>query len=398
MPSIANGNAAGAAWWNSGGRLEVEAGQVGNSVHPMIPRKNAIDSIGENDRSSTDKTAAALRQAENASPEEQFWRRCVTLLATIGTIGVVIVALGSFVGKSWWFFDLASHFQLQYGSALVVFGVLLLALRRWFLSLVAFALLGAEMWLIVPLYARPSDAAGNGPVLKVMSLNVWAGNRDYQRVVDFIRQENPDVAVLVEVDERWREPLEALKPEWPYAEMTLGGGHLGVALLSRLPLDRAGVEFLSDGVPVVAARTSVDGSPVTLFGVHLDRPISPAGRKQQTQQLEELAKRLDRESTAIVILGDFNATSWSLPFAEFVPRAGVRDSRMGFGIQPSWPSFLPEICRIPIDHCLVSPDVSVLQRRLGPNVGSDHLPVIAELRLPNGANDEIAGESFQAPQ
>ena len=58
-------------------------------------------------------------------------------------------------------------------------------------------------------------------------------------------------------------------------------------------------------------------------------------------------------------------------------------SRLGFGVQATWPSVyrIPPMM-IPIDHCLVSPDVRVVGRRVGPHIGSDHLPVIVELQFP----------------
>lgn len=36
---------------------------------------------------------------------------------------------------------------------------------------------------------------------------------------------------------------------------------------------------------------------------------------------------------------------------------------------------------IPIDHCLVSNDIIILDRRIGSNVGSDHYPIYIELGL-----------------
>ncbi len=38
--------------------------------------------------------------------------------------------------------------------------------------------------------------------------------------------------------------------------------------------------------------------------------------------------------------------------------------------------------RIPIDHVVVSPEVKVIARRVGPDVGSDHLPIEATLAIP----------------
>jgi endonuclease/exonuclease/phosphatase (EEP) superfamily protein YafD len=37
---------------------------------------------------------------------------------------------------------------------------------------------------------------------------------------------------------------------------------------------------------------------------------------------------------------------------------------------------------IPLDHCLVSPELAVVDRRRGPHVGSDHLPLLIEIQLP----------------
>ena len=52
----------------------------------------------------------------------------------------------------------------------------------------------------------------------------------------------------------------------------------------------------------------------------------------------------------------------------------------GFGVQPSWPT-KPLILRIPIDHILVSKNIVTARRWIGPETGSDHLPVFADLVL-----------------
>jgi len=36
---------------------------------------------------------------------------------------------------------------------------------------------------------------------------------------------------------------------------------------------------------------------------------------------------------------------------------------------------------IPIDHCLVSPEIIVTKRSVGPSVGSDHYPVIIDFSI-----------------
>ena len=82
----------------------------------------------------------------------------------------------------------------------------------------------------------------------------------------------------------------------------------------------------------------------------------------------------------MVLLGDLNCTVWSPYFGRLVRDSGLKDSSRGWGVQPSWPAG-NWLLRIPIDHCLHSPEVRVVRRGIGPDVGSDHFPVIVEMQL-----------------
>ena len=53
----------------------------------------------------------------------------------------------------------------------------------------------------------------------------------------------------------------------------------------------------------------------------------------------------------------------------------------GQGVQATWPTwFWPGM--IPIDHCFVGAGVVVTGRRVGADIGSDHLPVHLSIALP----------------
>ena len=60
--------------------------------------------------------------------------------------------------------------------------------------------------------------------------------------------------------------------------------------------------------------------------------------------------------------------------------SGLHDCARGFGLARSWPAqFAP--LGIRIDHCLVSREWESVRVDIGRALGSDHLPVIAELSL-----------------
>lgn len=79
-----------------------------------------------------------------------------------------------------------------------------------------------------------------------------------------------------------------------------------------------------------------------------------------------------------VVLGDFNASQWSAVMRDFRRGTGLRHSAAGHGLHLTWPTSEP-LLYVPLDHILVSEQLWVLDSRVGPVVGSDHRPVIAEL-------------------
>ncbi|MFS8120585.1 MAG: endonuclease/exonuclease/phosphatase family protein [Microcoleus sp.] len=80
------------------------------------------------------------------------------------------------------------------------------------------------------------------------------------------------------------------------------------------------------------------------------------------------------------MIGDFTTTMWSPFYKNMVKTGKLHNARSGFGILPTWPTFMPP-GYIPIDHFLVSKEIGVLNIHTGPKVGSDHLPLITDLVL-----------------
>jgi endonuclease/exonuclease/phosphatase (EEP) superfamily protein YafD len=97
----------------------------------------------------------------------------------------------------------------------------------------------------------------------------------------------------------------------------------------------------------------------------------------------EIAQYISGIQGARILAGDLNVTSWSPFFKDWLRESGLHDSRLGFGVQATWPTTSP-LFLIPLDHVLVSPDIQVMQRQVGADVGSDHRPVLIDFTFKSG--------------
>ena len=117
-----------------------------------------------------------------------------------------------------------------------------------------------------------------------------------------------------------------------------------------------------------------------IVGIHLRPPVSAEWSAERNRQLSDLAALARREIDPLVLVGDFNVTPYSPFFTQTLASAGLRDSGRARGVHFSWPTFFP-ILGIPIDLCVISGHLAVLEHRRGPGIGSDHYPIIATVAL-----------------
>ena len=297
----------------------------------------------------------------------------LTVLACLGT-------LAGFLGRIGWLGELASHFRAQYLWMLAASAAVLVLSHQPLPALLAAAFAVVNAALILPVY-RGTVPASTGRVFRALSANLWIHNRSYERVKRFLREADADLMVLLEVTDAWRQALQEVMADYHCSTMDAFPKGMGVFVLSRAPFER--MEVVRSGstvLPSILVRVRLGGRPVTLIGSHPRSPTTPARAKRRNRQLAELAGVVRQQEGPVLVLGDLNSTSWSGAFQEFLRATRLRDSRRGFGLQPTWPAQLPWL-RIPIDHCLVSSEIVVHRRRVGRRIGSDHLPIVVDFSL-----------------
>lgn len=301
------------------------------------------------------------------------------LLEAAVVICFVGMAMG-LLGRLAWFLDLASHFPVQQAALLGLVAATLLVRRRWAWGAAAAILAVVNLAAFAPGWSgrRP---APEGRSLRVVSLNVFIRSHRYVDVAAMLDGERPDVVALIEVNARWADALSPLRVRWPHVISEPREKSFGMMILSRLPILDSSVEDLGETDRVtLRARIATPDGPVTLLVFHPPPPVGPDRSRRRDLELRALAGLVRTIDGPVVVVGDFNCTPWSVHFRSLLRDSGLSDSRKGFGIQASWPSPLLPLM-IPIDHALVSDGVAVVDRRLGPRVGSDHLPLIVDVAL-----------------
>jgi endonuclease/exonuclease/phosphatase (EEP) superfamily protein YafD len=305
-------------------------------------------------------------------------------------VGITLIALVS--DRGWTqYLELVSHFRLQYFWLSLALLLLLFLTRRKAAILAALFCVALLTAPILPWYNPLNRSAVTGE-LRVLTANINTQNRSYEKVLTMVREENPDIAVFLEVNDTWVAQLQSLKDAFPYDFGQASSYNFGIAVYSRLPLENAAIDFFGTSKnPSTLANLTVEGKAISLIAAHPFPPVRRSFFHSRNLQLDRIGQYVQQLETSVVLLGDLNITMWSPYYKRFVQNTGLQNARRGFGVLPTWPmpgtyAVLPDLLhrllQIPIDHCLISPDIKVAAIHTGRDVDSDHLPLVADLMLP----------------
>ena len=311
------------------------------------------------------------------------WKHVILKLFIIAATVNTLFSIVGYLGKLNIFFELSSHFKLQYllvGSSTFIFFAFVRSKKR-FLLVSAFCII-INLAEIVPWYFPAPAWAGATPGqhLRILHSNVLRSNRRYSEVISLVKAEQPDIAVFVEVNSSWAKELSVLSEMFPYSYTQQESEICGSAIYSKLPLENASVKAFSNQRKSLLADVKFQGKIISLILAHPTVPIEQKSFINRNKQLAAIGEYAAQVKNPLIVVGDFNTTMWSPFYKNMVKTGNLRNARSGFGILPTWPTFLP-LAYIPIDHFLVSKEIGVLKIRTGRNVGSDHLPLITDLVL-----------------
>lgn len=302
----------------------------------------------------------------------------LTLLAVLLLLATLCAALAA----QFWFFELFSHFTPYYFvfASLCTLGLVFTRTWRWAAVTLALALWNGYPVLIL-LMQESAPPAKVSQHITVFHFNVGLNHEQPGRVGSFLRRRGKliDVAVLLETTHQFEPVLDEIKDIFPHQIRYLENSPFGIAVVSRFPLQGTVSREPSGACPHIEAAISLPerSEPLMLYAVHAPPPISGEMAAARNRKFDYIAgKTVAQPQSSPIVAGDFNLTPWSPYFQKFIADSGLRHARLPRRLDHTWPvTFDNANLGIAIDHSFAHPSLLLLKRDIGPDLGSDHLPV-----------------------
>lgn len=352
-------------------------------------------------------------------------RSLIGWLSLTGGVTVCLLGLAAFAAPGYWAADNMSFFLRQFlaaGLAGLLGGLLGFTvphrrprLYKSFLVLhtLLFAVLAGSMaWRTVEHTQPVAPTRADETSLRIVATNLERLFLETPDLTGFLRQTAPDIMVFEETawwlqKHHWQKlglPIGAIgKP--PFPEHFFIGSLGDISVYSRFPIleSKSIVVESEPGQPrqdireILVLKLDIDGRTVNLVAVHPSSPRSEAQwilRQTYLERLEDVLKELQSQSGAeTIVIGDWNLSPWSAYFSNLLDQLNLhtafadgypQTTRFFFDYRLHW------ILGAVVDHVAITPGLRFADVQLGPDIGSDHLPLMADIVLPGSKTGKAA--------
>ena len=348
-------------------------------------------------------TDAELPPQANVPPPARWRRRLGRAVVILcGTYLVLIVAAWltlRFAADRWWVATVLMFApRWVWGVPLAVLIPAALALRRWRvlvpLAVCAAVWVGPVIGLCVP-WRRALASGGDAGArpLRILTCNADGGALEPAALEAFVRQTAPDI-IVVQSPARSDRDLFANRSGWRSVQDP------SFWLAVREPAAVHEVHQIEDadtgkgvaGPVATVYRLDTPAGPVALANVHLATPrvaleavirrdarVAELVRRNvasRRRQFEALARWAEDVQDPVVLAGDFNTPPDSSLFREHF--SGYTDA---FGVAGlgAGNTYFTRRSGMRIDHVIGGPGWEARRCVVGPDVGSAHRPLVADL-------------------
>ncbi|MEJ7611376.1 MAG: endonuclease/exonuclease/phosphatase family protein [Ferruginibacter sp.] len=259
----------------------------------------------------------------------------------------------------------------------IIFGGLILSMCYLFYKILPYTSLSKiEMHRV--------DVRDRGNELKIFSANVYQENKEYGRLLEQVKNEDPDIIFLLETNAAWAEGVASLEKDYPYTLLLPLENTYGLLFFSRLKLERGRVNFLvKDDIPSIEAVIHLpSGKTIQLWGLHPEPPV-PGENLYATAKNKELmivAFKAKKCTSPAIVFGDLNDVAWSHTTELFRKTSELLDPRRGRGFYNTFSAHHWYI-RFPLDYVFCSKEFGLVAMKRMPKNGSDHFATLTHISL-----------------
>jgi len=308
-------------------------------------------------------------------------------------IALTSATLGGYF-SSWRYFEILCDYRPYYLFSSL--GVLILALglaqlepfRResvWTLALASLAIM-VNTLEVAPWLKSSNATLGRAPgpsAFRAVSFNVEEANPGIGDTIKFLRSQDADVIVLLESAGKWPAGLNELNAIYP---THLRIEELTMDIFSKHPVIQTQLHGFGMRRGFLAAKLQLPRGNAWVLASHAPPRhwFGAEGFQARTRLIEEgIPSAVAELKGPVIVLGDLNASMWSRAYKRMIHQSHLRDARFGFGLvcTQHGHGFPTSWLWRPIDHCLYTADCVAVRTTTGPDLGSDHVPLIVDLQF-----------------
>jgi endonuclease/exonuclease/phosphatase (EEP) superfamily protein YafD len=308
--------------------------------------------------------------------------------AVLGVLSAVILAPELFgLAQVQQFAALVSFRPALAVALLLCAGIVVLVRRRWWPAALAMSAVAAVgLVAVVPrAFAGPTPDPGRS--LTVLSLNVYEGHADVAVLAQTIHAHRPDLVVLPEAGERYRQLLAPQVTDLGYRSWTTdppGSPDVnGIVVLAAPWLGAMTASTPSLRTKFRWMELSGDQlGGVRLVAVHAAAPV-PRRTQDWVSELGMLQAWCAPGRGSNIVIGDVNATLDHTDLRAGIDGCTDAAADRGEGLVATWPTSLPRWLGVQIDHVFTSGGIRPQSLEVLDIPGSDHRGLLTRLVLPN---------------
>lgn len=329
---------------------------------------------------------------KHAKASIPLWRKVMVWVLRVVALFLVAGTLLSTTDLNQWWIRIWDFPRLQLLIVMVALAIALLLTDRKTRPWLPLALAFLSAWQVTRVYPytpfAPDEVelvagsgADRGDCFSVFSLNVLQTNRDYDKTAKLIGELDPDIVLLMETDTAWVEAMRPALAGYPDQLSRPLANKYGLHFATRLPMSDARIRDLAQrDTPSVFATLSAGSQQFRLMGLHPRPPQPGQDTEERDAEIVMAAKESQEAGLPVLTLGDFNDVAWSDTTRLFKRLGGFLDPRVGRGTYSTFPADMVWL-GWPLDYLFVTEEFLMAEMRVEEPVGSDHLPVYAEMCL-----------------